>query len=71
MARWPIAPRFPVGALGYPMLRGVPLSPQYLTEFGLDDVAGAIACFMLALHRFPASEALACDVPGPRERWAS
>lgn len=64
------SPRFPFGVLGYPLLPGVPVAPRHLTESGLEALAAALAHFLLALHRFPAVEALACGVPGPQERWA-
>jgi aminoglycoside phosphotransferase (APT) family kinase protein len=69
---WPAgpSPHFPFGVLGYPMLSGAPLAPQFLTDASLEGLAGAVANFILALHRFPVAEALACGVLEPQERWA-
>ncbi len=64
------SPRFPFGVLGYHLLPGVSLAPQRLSDSALDGIAVALAHFLLALHRFPAAEALACGVPGSQERWS-
>lgn len=43
--------------MGYPLLPGVPLEPQHLTEIDdettLDDIATQLATFLRALHRVP------------------
>ena len=50
--RWRARPSaaLPFGALGYPMLPGVPLSPDRLPPDGA-PLAAALAGFLLALHR--------------------
>jgi len=64
------SPRFPFGVLGYPVLPGASFSPRFLTDSVLDGLAIAVARFLVALHRFPVSEALARCGPQPQERWA-
>ncbi len=51
--------RFPFGALTYPLLAGTPLAPERLTPENTSTLAADLAAFLLALHRFPLSQALA------------
>jgi len=62
---WLLAPtaRFPYGALIYPLLPGTPLSPERLIAENTPLLALDLATFLLALHRFRLSQALALGAP--------
>jgi aminoglycoside phosphotransferase (APT) family kinase protein len=64
--RWRVAPGtpgFPYGAIGYPSLPGIGLSPELMARLGVEAVASSLAEFLLALHRFPVEEAKALGLP--------
>jgi len=64
--RWWVEPRtptMPYGAIGYRRLPGTALSPELVGELGREAVAGQLAGFLLALHRFPAEEAQELGLP--------
>jgi aminoglycoside 2''-phosphotransferase len=71
--RWraPPSAAFPFGALGYPMLPGVPLTPAALPA-GAADLAADLAAFLRALHSITPDIAAPWGLPGARTavpRW--
>jgi aminoglycoside phosphotransferase (APT) family kinase protein len=63
-------PHFPFGVIGYPKIEGTALSPALLAQGDLAAIAGGLAAFLAALHRFRPERAEALGVPGPSARRA-
>ena len=63
--RWYAAPsaHFPHGLMGYPRLPGTSLLPEHLSAANETRIASDLGGFLAALHRFPAEEAEALDLP--------
>lgn len=58
----------PYGAIAYPRLSGIPLTPERLTEANTPTLAHELATFLLALHRIPLDEALTLGVVSAERR---
>lgn len=55
--------RFRFGAIGYPMLPGAPLRPEWLTPAHEARIAADLGAFLAALHRIDAAQAAAAGAP--------
>ncbi|MGH2443881.1 MAG: phosphotransferase family protein, partial [Chloroflexota bacterium] len=59
------SPDFPFGVMGYWKIQGDVLLPEHVTPVAPAGLIRGLAAMLVALHGFPAGEALALDVP----RW--